>query len=116
VANFSILNEIPIGAVIANAFAGSAFEFLGRDSRVTIAQTCEAAGVSTITSTIQFGAEVQLEEGAVNVEALAGRGPLMPEDIVVDDVAAAGDRLVSRLTSTNAAIIDVRTKVRIIPV
>lgn len=114
--NFSILSVIPIGAVVPNAFAGSAFEFMSRDSRVTIAQTCELAGVSTITSTIQFGAEVQLEEGAVNVEAAAGRGPLMPEDIAVDDVAAGGDRLVNRLTSTNAAIIDVRVKVRIIPV
>lgn len=113
--SFSLVTSVPAGGVIANAFAGSAFEFLGRPSRVIIAQTVIAAGLNEVTATIQFGPEIQLEEGAVHVEALAGRGPLLPDDIVVDDVAAPGDRLVDRLTNTGAAARDVRTKVRIIP-
>jgi hypothetical protein len=114
--NFSILVSVPAGGVVANAFAGSAFEFIGRPSRVAIAQTVIAAGASEVTSTIQFGPEVQLEEGQVNSEAGVAFGPRMPDDIVVDDVAAAGDRLVNRLSNSGAAARDVRIKVRIIPI
>ncbi len=114
--NFSLLVAVPLGGTLANAFAGSAFEFIGRPSRVAIAQTVIAAGASEVTSTIQFGPEVQLEEGQVNSERVAAAGPQMPDDIVVDDVAAAGDRLVNRLTNTGAAARDVRIKVRIIPI
>ena len=114
--NFSILVAVGAGATVANAFAGSAFEFIGRPSRVAIGQTVIAAGLADVTSTIQFGPEVQLEEGQVNAERAVGAGPSMPDDIVVDDVAAAGDRLVNRLTNTGGAARDVRIKVRIIPI
>ena len=114
--NFSVLVSVGAGATVANAFAGSAFEFLGRPSRVQVAQTVIAAGASEVTSTVQFGPEVQLEEGQVNSERGAAFGPQFPDDIVVDDVGAAGDRLVNRLTNTGAAARDVRIKVRIIPV
>ncbi len=115
--NFNIVTTVPIGGTVANAFAGSAFEFMSAPSRVIIAQTTLAAAAiaEEVTATIQFGPEIQLEEGAVHGEALAGRGPLLPDDIVVDDVAAAGDRLVDRLTNTGAGTATVRTKVRIIP-
>lgn len=113
---FSLLTSVPIGGVVANAFAGSAFEFIGRASRVTIASTVIAAGASEVTATIQFGPEVQLEEGVISSERVVAAGPQMPDDVVVDDVAAPGDRLVMRLTNTGAGARDVRTKVRIIPV
>lgn len=113
--NFSILVSVPLGGTVANAFAGSAFEFLSRPSRVQIAQTVILAGASEVTSTIQFGPEVQLEEGQVNSERGVAFGPQMPDDIVVDDVGAAGDRLVNRLTNSGAAARDVRIKARIIP-
>ncbi len=117
-ANFSLRTVVGAGATVANAFAGSAFEFLGRNSRVTIASTTitAAATANEITATIQYGAEVQLEEGAIHSEgAPVDRGPVMPEDIIVDDVAATGDRLVMRITNTGGAARNVRTKVRIIP-
>ena len=114
--NFSVLSSVPAGGVVANAFAGSAFEFLARPSRVRIAQTVIAAGASEVTSTIQFGPEVQLEEGQVNSERVVAAGPQMPDDIVVDDVGNAGDRLVNRLSNSGAAARDVRIKVQIIPV
>jgi hypothetical protein len=109
-ANFSLLTSIGAGATVANAFAGSAFEFIGRPSRVVIASTVIAAGASEVTGTIQFGPEIQLEEG------VAAAGPSYADDVIVDDVAAPGDRLVYRLTNTGAAARDVRTKVRILPI
>ncbi len=113
---FSILNVMPASSTVANLFAGSAFEFIGRPSRVIIAATIEVAGLSNVTATIQYGPEVQLEEGVINVEALAGRGPLWGDDVIVDDMAAPGDRLVFRATNAVGAPIDIRAKVRIIPV
>lgn len=113
---FSLITAVPAGGVVANAFAGSAFEFLRGVSRVTIASVVAAAGIGSVTNTIQFGPEVQLEEGAVHVEALAGRGPLIPEDILVDDFAAGGDRLVQRITNVGGAPYNVMTKVKITPV
>lgn len=114
--NFSLLTEVPLTGQVANAFAGSAFEFIGsRPARVTIASTVIAAGASEVTGTIQFGPEVQLEEGQINSERVAAAGPQMPDDVVVDDVAAPGDRLVYRLNNAGAAARDVRTKVRILP-
>ncbi len=113
---FSILNEMPASSTVANLFAGSAFEFIGRTSRVIIAATIEVGGVSNVTATIQYGPEVQLEEGVINVEALAGRGPSWSDDVIVDDIAAAGDRLVFRVTNAFAGIIDIRAKVRIIAI
>jgi len=115
-ANFSILTSVPATGVVANAFAGSAFEFIGRPSRVAIASTVIAAGASEVTATIQFGPEVQLEEGQINSERGVGFGPSLPDDLVVDDIAAAGDRLVMRMTNSGAGARDVRTKVRIIAV
>ena len=113
---FSILTSVGAGATVANAFAGSAFEFIGRPSRVVIASTVIAAGASEVTGTIQYGPEIQLEEGQVNSERVAAAGPSWADDVIVDDLAAPGDRLVYRLTNTGAAARDVRTKVRITPV
>lgn len=114
-ANFSLLTSVPAGGTVANAFAGSAFEFIGRPSRVVIASTVIAAGASEVTGTIQFGPEIQLEEGRINAERVATAGPSYADDVIVDDVAAPGDRLVYRLTNTGLAARDVRTKVRILP-
>lgn len=112
--NFSLLTSVGAGATVANAFAGSAFEFIGRrPARVTIASTVIAAGASEVTGTIQFGPEVQLEEGQLGAERVVTAGPSMTDDVIVDDVAAPGDRLVYRLSNSGAAARDVRTKVRI---
>lgn len=113
---FSILVSVGAGATVANAFAGSAFEFLGRDSRVAVAATVIAAGASEVTGTIQYGSEIQLEEGQVNSERVAGAGPQFPDDVLTDDVGAAGDRLVFRLSNSGAAARDVRIKTRVVPI
>lgn len=113
--NFSITTAFAAAGVVPNVFAGSAFEFIGRPSRVAIAMACDAAGLNACTATIQFGPEVQLEEGNIPQEGVAGRGPIMPDDILVDDVAAAGDRLVGRVTNTVAGAVVVNTKARILP-
>jgi len=116
VPQFSVLTTIAAGATVANAFAGSAFEFIGRPSRVVIASTVILAGASEVTGTVQYGPEIQLEEGQINAERAITAGPSWADDVLTDDLAAPGDRLVFRLTNTGGAPRDVRTKVRITPV
>lgn len=118
--NFSLRPTIAAGATNANIFAGSAFEFVGRPSRVAVAllggRDAGAVITTLLTATVQFGPEVQLEEGQLTVETTLGDGAKMPDDIVVDDVAAAGDRLVCRVTNPDAAARTVSCKVRILPI
>ena len=113
---FSVLTTVGAGATVANVFAGSAFEFIGRPSRVVIAATTILAGGSVITATIQYGPEIQLEEGQISAERAVTAGPSWADDVITDDLAAPGDRLVMRVTNTGGAPFDVRTKVRITPV
>lgn len=110
--NFSVSPDVGAGAVLANALAGSAFEFVSRPARVIIAANAETA--YEVTATIQYGSEVMLEEGVIPVEPAVGAGPYFPDDVIVDDVAAAGDRLVVRLTNAGAAANHVNVKVRVI--
>lgn len=111
--NFSVISVFGAAGVVANAFAGSAFEFIGRPSRVAIGMAADAATFGA-TATIQFGPEVQLEEGLIQMEAVANTGVIFPDHILVDDVAAAGDRLVARITAGAAG--DIYTKARILPI
>lgn len=114
--NFAFRQSVAAATTVANALAGSAFEFVGRPSRVAIAlATSNAAG--EVTATVQFGPEVQLEEGVVAAEPGTDMGPRLPDNVVVDDVAAAGDRLVVRLTNAHASTAYiVRGIVRILPI
>ncbi len=111
--NFSTVTVHGAAETIPNIWAGSAFEFIGRPSRVAVGLNMTAAVAGTVT--IQFGPEVQLEEGMIPSEGAAvGVGINFPDGIMVDDVAAAGDRLVGRVTV--GAACSSYSKVRILPV
>ncbi len=47
-----------------------------------------------------FGQELEMNQAPVNNAAAAGQGPLTDQDLVVDDIGAAGDRIVIRLQET----------------
>ena len=120
--NFSFFNSVATTSRVANALDGSPFEFVGRDSRVAIALGCAyVVGANqpdpgTVVTTITFGSELQLQTGAVpGIAALTS--PTLPDNVVVDDVAQAGDRLVVELVNndvTDAALIN--GIVRILPI
>jgi hypothetical protein len=79
----------------------------------------DAAAAATnpgmITTNITFGAELQLQNGSPPLERTQGSGALIPDNVAVDDVAAAGDRLVIELLSNHTSAIEVRGIVRILP-
>lgn len=101
-------------AVIQNVMAGSQFEFLGRPSRVQIYSVADLADLIDIA--VFFGQELQLSSSPLN-QVTAATGPTVPDDLIVDDIGAPGDRLTVTLTETAGVAASLaRTMVVITPV
>lgn len=96
---FSI--TVGIGATVANALAGSQFEFLARPSRVQVYLTQDPADLAE--AEVFFGQEIEATAAPIRAALNAGEGPIIPDDLLVDDIGAPGDRLVVRLTETGGA-------------
>lgn len=107
--------SIAAGATVTNVLAGKTYEFLRNLSRVDVGIVSDNAA-GEVTADIQFGPEIQAEQVPVGVQSVAGAIPRIPEDIIVSDAAAAGDRLVIRVTNGAAGAQIVRTLVRIRPI
>ena len=104
-----IQKEVSIAANSANEniLAGSAFEFLRRNSIVSIGLTGDATG---LVANIQSGADIVLEESPLEVKTSF---PVIPDEMYYNDVGVAGDRLVIRVRNTTGAPIDVRAIVQV---
>jgi len=106
-------DTVAIGGTVANVLAGSQFEFLARPSIVQVFCVQDLADLAEIE--VFFGQELQLPQSPVT-QFTAGLGPNVPDDEIVNDVGAPGDRLVVRLVETGgAAVAIVRTMVKITP-
>ncbi len=105
------VTNVGVGAVIANILAGSEFEFIPVPAQITVAMATDG---DDMTCDITFGNTIQLQAGSIPRAPVANTGPRLPDDVIISDVADAGDRLVVRLRG-GAAALDVRTLVRIVP-
>lgn len=101
--------SVGIGATVENALSGSAFEFLRRNSIVSIGVTAAATGTFV---TIQSGADIVLEESPAYVKTSF---PVIPDEMAYNDVGVQGDRLVVRLRNPTAGAIIMRVLVQITP-
>jgi len=108
-------NTLGANEVVANIMAGSQFEFLGRPTRVQVYSLAEAGDAMDME--IFFGQELELATSALNVGAAAGLGPIVPDDLILDDVGAPGDRLTLRLVETAGVAASIaRTMVVLTPI
>lgn len=110
---------VAAGGVNANVLAGSQFEFIRAPSRVQIYIVADTVATAVPEAEIFFGQEIELPQAVVGLVLTAGTGPAVPDDLVVDDVAAPNDRLVVRLLETGglaAAIIRVLVKITPLPI
>ena len=124
--NFALRTSVPAGGSVANALAGSPFEFVPRDSKVAIAMavaiieavpgTPPPTNQGEVTCNVTFGSELQLQNGVPPLEQERGGGAKLPDNVLVDDVAAAGDRLVVELLNSGAAANVVNIIVRVLPI
>lgn len=103
------------GGVNGNVLAGNQFEFLGGPARVRVA-ALQTAGTGVGEVEVFFGQEIQLPQAPIGVNA--GGRLQTPDDYIVDDFGAGGDRLVVRLAETGGlagATIDVLVQIDPIP-
>lgn len=107
----SIVKRVALaaGGENSNVLQGSPFEFLPYDAAVEIGMT---ADVNLVLATVTSGSDVLQEEGPVQ-KAAADTAPKYPDDFLLQDVAAAGERLAIKLRNTNAAAAVVYVVVRI---
>lgn len=109
-----VSSTVPVGGTVPNVLAGSQFEFLARPSIVQVFAVQDPADLAEIE--VFFGQELQLPQSPVTAVAAAGLGPNVPDDEIVNDIGAPGDRLVVRLVETGGALTAaVRTMVKITP-
>lgn len=99
--------SIPANTTNPNILAGSAFEFPTRHSKIDLGLVGTAEG---LTARIQFGSQIIAESMAVPVAQAGGaagtfRGPVIPDELQVRDVAIGGSRLVVAVTNTTGAAI-----------
>ena len=93
-----IQSSISVGAnaTIDNLIAGSQFEFLPYDAALQFA--INGSGVGLVMD-IYSGQDVLAETSAVNG---VNRIPLNPDDFLLSDVAAGGERIKMRVRNTTA--------------
>lgn len=104
-------NTMIAAEVIQNILAGSQFEFVGVPSRIQIYTVTDVANTGNLEVT--FGQELQIPSSPIGTGGV-GLGPVVPDDLLIDDIAAPGDRLVLRLVAGGAGAV-VRTLVVITP-
>ena len=103
--------SIPANSVDENILAGSAFEFAGGNSFVSMGIVQAATGCFV---TIQAGGTVVAEEFSPPIEATAF--PQTNEDFYFNTGAVNGDRLVVRVRNSTGGAIVVRIVVQVTPV
>lgn len=100
---------VAAAAVIANVMTGSEFERLPAPARIRVAI---ASDQDDVTADCSFGNVIQGTAISVPLEPAAGVGPRLPEELLIDDMADAGDLILIRLRNGAAAAV-IRTLVRI---
>jgi len=100
---------LAISAVVANVMTGSEFERLPAPARIRVAIASDEADCS---ADVSFGNVIQGTAISIPLEPAAGVGPRLPEELLIDDMADAGDLILVRLR-VGAAISIIRTLVRI---
>jgi hypothetical protein len=110
--SLTIVQKTVAAGASEQLLVGSQVEFLPGNAQIEIAILAVAAGVL---ASVSSGSDSLMEEAPVFVAA-AGVAPRYPDDFLLSDVAAAGERLQARVRNTTAAAIAVTAAVRTTPI
>lgn len=89
---------------------GSQYEFMSQNAKVEFAIIGSAAGIQ---ASVFSGSDVLQQAAPITVKATPA---LYPDDFMIEDVAAAGERISVEIRNTTGGAITVETIVRITPV
>jgi hypothetical protein len=106
----NVRTTIPLGGVVENTIAGSAFEYLPRPALVEcgVVQIDGVAGICV--GDVSSGADILAESMPLQLRA---GGISVQDDVYLEDQALAGDRLKIRVRNTDVAARTVQTFVRL---
>lgn len=98
---------VAANSTVDNVITGSIYEFMPRNAALSIGNTASASGLVV---TVNSGSDTVLEEAPVNPTT---KPPVIPDDMDVQDVAAAGERLVIKARNTTGGALTLYTLVQI---
>lgn len=101
--------SVAANATVANVLSGSQYEFLPFDAVVEFGLVASAVGMN---ATVTSGTDILQQDQEISA---ANRLPIYPDDFVLTDVAAAGERLVVGLRNTTGAAITTFVVAKITP-
>lgn len=102
--------SIGAGAVNDNLVANTPVQFIERPSAVRIYITAEAAGESRLQ--VSIGSRLVMVESPVSRQ---NRPPLVPDDLLIQDVAMPGEMLTLRGRNTGAGANTIFGRVEVMP-
>jgi len=102
--------SIAASSVNDNVIAGSQFEFLPYNSALRFALNGSATG---LVADLYSGQDVLAEQMSVNA---LNRVPIAPDDFLLTDIAAAGERVKLRVRNTTAGALTLYFAVIIDPI
>jgi len=108
----SLLNTVLTLVTVDNVLTGSQFEFLPYDSYLEFGLTSSGVVGDWIVDVFS-GQDVLLEQGSVSI---LDRQPVYPDDFVLTDVAAGGERIKIRIRNSSAGTLNFFTTLRITPI
>ncbi len=93
---------LPAATANDNILAGSIYEFMSRPTRVVVAAVSDQVDAEL---GVNFGARTmcQAANTVIPVEPAANTGPDLPQQVVVDDIALPGERIVISVRAGAAA-------------
>lgn len=101
--------SVTANAKVDNVLSGKVYEFLPFDAVVEFGLTASAVGLN---ATAISGSDVLQDDQEINAQ---NRMPIYPDDFILNDVAAAGERLVVSLRNTTAGAITAFSAVKLTP-
>lgn len=91
--------SVPLSSVVDNVLSGSQYEFLPFDAALDFGMNGDANG-GDLRVDVYSGMDVLLENAPMSI---LNRIPVYPDDFVLNDAAAAGERIKIRVRNTSAA-------------
>lgn len=102
--------SIAANGTLDNLFSGSIYEFLPWVASINMGLVGSATG---LVATVTTGSDVVMEEAPINISATAF--PVIPDDMDIQDVARAGERVVVKVRNTTGGALTVRMVAQIQP-
>jgi len=88
--------SVPANSVSANVLAGNQFEFMPQDAELAFSCTGSAVGLNT---TLLAGGVTMINDQAIGYQ---NRFPLIPDDVLTEEVVPGGSRLLATFRNTTA--------------